>query len=671
MTLLRQNLLAKERSPYLLQHANNPVKWYPWGEEALQKAKVEKKPILLSIGYAACHWCHVMAHESFEDEETASLMNDLFINIKVDREERPDLDKIYQTAHYLLTRSGGGWPLTIFLTPDTLSPFFSGTYFPRESRYQLPAFKEILRVIADIYVKKQDLIKQQNRELKQILSSISLSKSSSIQLSLVPLQFANESLEQLFDSTYGGFGSAPKFPQTKKLEFLFPYDSPIVFTTLKYMAEGGIYDQLRGGFYRYSVDEAWLIPHFEKMLYDNGQLLFVYAIASKLYTEPLFKEVTRQTADWILQEMQSPQGGFFSSIDADSEGKEGKYYLWDKQEIEKLLNQEEYKVSSLFFGLDQLPSIENQWHLSVAKSLHLVVDELKISEDDAVKLLATAKEKLRKARDKRVRPYRDEKILCSWNSLTIKGLLAAGEVLHEPKYIAAGKKSLEFIYANMWSHKRLFACYKDNEAYNDAYLDDYALLLDALLYVLQIEWNNDFFLWAKDIAQVLFNHFYDNTHGGFFFTADDHEALLYRPKIWIDEAQPSGNGVAIQGFLTLGHLLSNMEYLNVAEKTLQAAWPSLTTYPQEHTSLLIALNELLNPSTFIVIRGPADKIKKWHDWCRNENPFYKVFAIPSQLDDLAELKKYKSAKETIAYVCQGTQCNEVQDFDEFKKIISA
>lgn len=672
MTLHKKNLLAKERSPYLLQHANNPVDWYPWGDEAFQKASREKKPVLVSIGYAACHWCHVMAHESFEDPETANLMNELFVNIKVDREERPDIDKIYQTAHFLLTSQGGGWPLTIFLTSDTRAPFFSGTYFPREARYQLPSFKEILRVIADVYAKKPDLIKQQSLEMKQILAPNSSTITKDVTLSLVPLQSANATLARQSDSIYGGFGGAPKFPQVSKLEFLLSGegDSPIVFNTLKNMAEGGIYDQLGGGFFRYAVDEAWLIPHFEKMLYDNGQLLFLYAISAKIYGEQSFLEVTRQTSDWIIREMQSPQGGFYASMDADSEGKEGKFYLWDKDEIENLLDKDQFQAVYLYYGLYQLPSLENKWHFSISKSPDVIAEEMKISENEVMKLLRSAKEKLLNLRKKRIPPYLDKKILTSWNSLVIKGLLAAGQSLGELVYTNAAKRGLEFIYKEVWVNKHLFSCYKDNEAYNDAYLDDYAFLLDTILYSLQIEWNDEYFIWANDLAQHLLNHFYDDNHGGFYFTADDHEVLFFRPKVWIDEAVPSGNGIAVQALLNLGHLSGNMQYIDAAEKTLKSVWPNLTAYPHEHASLLLGLKELLDPGPFVILRGHEIQMKEWYDICWNDNPFSKIFAIPDTTK-LPELEKYKYNKNLVAYVCRGVQCKTVSDLKLLEKIITS
>jgi uncharacterized protein YyaL (SSP411 family) len=579
-----ENNLIQETSPYLQQHAHNPVNWYPWGEEAINKAHRENKPILLSIGYAACHWCHVMAHESFEDQATAELMNKLFVNIKVDREERPDLDKIYQATHSLLTQRSGGWPLTVFLSADTLTPFFSGTYFPLEARNQMPPFKEILLKIDEIYRQRQNDVLKQNESLRTILQKTLASPSQSITLTAAPLQTALNALQTSFDTAHGGFGDAPKFPHPTILEFLVEDKSPMALTTLLTMAEGGLNDQLRGGFFRYSVDQLWEIPHFEKMLYDNGQLLFLYALASKVYAEPYFADVASALAQWTIAEMQAPEGGYYASLDADSEGHEGKFYVWDKTQIEKLLSGEEFAMAEIYFGLDTEANFDGLWHLHIAEALKTPQEK---------KMLASAKEKLLAARELRQRPRRDEKILTAWNALMIKGMFVAGDMLNEPAYTASAHKALQFIKTNLWKENHLAASYKDGKVRFPGYLDDYAYLLDALLTAMRITPDADNLSFAIALADAMLEHFYDKSQGGFFFTPDDHEKLLYRPKTLMDDSIPAGNGIAARALLMLSQLTQNRTYAEAAEKTLKLAWPLLSQYPSEHCALVLALKSYL------------------------------------------------------------------------------
>lgn len=658
------NRLAEAKSPYLKQHARNPVDWYPWDNEALDRARRENKPILLSIGYAACHWCHVMAHESFEDNETAAIMNELFINIKVDREERPDLDKIYQTAHYLLTQQAGGWPLTVFLTPNDLTPFFSGTYFPPEARFQLPAFKDVLKTLSNIYQTQAEAITQQNTELLKILQHqghpLSLQ-----QLTDEPLKKALDILQQQYDSIHGGFGAAPKFPQPSKIEFLLQDQSLIAASTLSHMGEGGIYDQLGGGFFRYSVDAEWEIPHFEKMLYDNGQLLYLYADAFKRFDEPFYSDVAHATAKWAIEKMRATNAGFFSSIDADSEGHEGKYYVWTKDEVKNLLNEAEYNVIAPYYGLDKPPNFENKWHFCISQSLEVIANQLELPLSEANRLLQSAKKKLVDARDERIAPNLDKKILTSWNGLMIKGLLVAGLNLKEPSFINTADETIQFIQQKLWRNNRLLASFADDKAYLNAYLDDYAFLIDALLTALQIEWRSDYLAFATKLANTMLDHFYDPAQGGFFFTANDQERILYRPKTMMDEATPSGNGVAARVLLTLGHLLGEPRFIEAAEKTLQSAWPALLKYPSEHCALLLALKDFLNPPQTIVLRGHGNELKKWQTISHIASNI--VFAIPDDASDLpGELALRKASDKTCAYICKGLQCQAViENFEDF------
>ncbi|MCJ7453008.1 MAG: thioredoxin domain-containing protein, partial [Steroidobacteraceae bacterium] len=432
----RENRLARETSPYLLQHAHNPVNWYPWGPEALELARAEDKPILLSVGYSACHWCHVMAHESFEDDETAALMNEAFVNIKVDREERPDLDRIYQAAHQMLTQRGGGWPLTMFLSPRDQRPFFGGTYFPPEPKYGMPAFREVLQRVAAWYPQHEADVERQGAALVKVLGElVPPAASEATALTRAPLEVARAALQRDFDGQFGGFGSAPKFPHPMNIEFLLRTwratadgDEPdlqslyMATLTLTRMAEGGIYDQLGGGFSRYSVDPYWMIPHFEKMLYDNGQLLTVAAQATVATGEALFRRVAGETADWIRRDMEHAAGGFYSTLDADSEGHEGRFYVWTPDQAGELLDPIEYQVLSRRFGLDRDANFEGAWHLHTFKPLAQVAEETQLDEERAADVLDSARAKLLAARNQRVWPGRDEKILTAWNGLAIAGL---------------------------------------------------------------------------------------------------------------------------------------------------------------------------------------------------------------------------------------------------------
>ena len=656
-----------EKSPYLQQHAHNPVEWYPWGKAPFDKAQDENKPILLSIGYAACHWCHVMAHESFEDPTTAELMNKLFINIKVDKEERPDLDKIYQMSHYCLTQQHGGWPLTVFLTPD-LTPFFSGTYFPREERHPLPAFGTVLQLISDLYKNRPHDVKNQGMALKKFLQQQPL-QPSSLSFENNPLELATDALKRSYDPVYGGFGHAPKFPQASKIEYLLKQSSPLALATLRHIATGGIYDQLEGGFYRYSVDEKWTIPHFEKMLYDNGQLLSLYAQASKHYAEPYFYAIAHETAEWAMKRMQSPNGGFYSSIDADSEEEEGKFYRWDNTDIQSLLTHDEYAVVHLYFGLDKPPNFEEHWHLYVATSLESIGAALTLSIPQVNQLLISAKKKMLSSRNQRIKPGRDEKILTSWNGLMIKGMLLAGYVLKEKRFIASAEQAIHFIQKNMWHHNQLLACYKDDQGYLGAYLDDYAFLLDALLTSLQVNWNSDHLLFAISIADLILKHFSDDATGGFYFTANHHEKLLYRPKTMVDEATPAGNGIIVRAFLTLGHLLGEVSYLKAAEKTLQAAWSDMVRLPAEHCTLLLGLKDYLDPPQLIIIRGKKDELNHWQDVSQSMTHY--TFAIPDDALNLpSALATKTSQRKTCAYICQGPHCEaRIDDIEKLAEKI--
>ncbi|MFO1433226.1 MAG: thioredoxin domain-containing protein [Candidatus Competibacteraceae bacterium] len=667
------NHLRNETSPYLLQHAHNPVDWYPWGEEALARARAENKPILLSIGYSACHWCHVMAHESFEDEATARMMNACFINIKVDREERPDLDKIYQTAYQLLNGRGGGWPLTMFLTPDDQVPFLGGTYFPKEPRYGMPAFKDLLAGIHSYYRDHEAEVRRQNSSLLKALQAGPLSGTKTdYTLNPTPVREARDQLVAGCDPVYGGFGAAPKFPHPTHLELLLRQwaqtsidgepdreAETAALVTLRKMALGGIYDHLGGGFYRYSVDAQWMIPHFEKMLYDNGSLLCLYSEAWQATGEPLFKQVVAETAAWVIREMQAPEGGYYSSLDADSEGEEGKFYIWTPAAVRTLLNAAEYQVFAPYFGLEREANFESHWHLYVADDLEIVARRAGIEPDQAWQLLQSARHKLYQARLLRPGPGRDEKILTAWNGLMIKGMAVAGRHLERDDFIASAEQSLDFIRQQLWRDGRLLAVYKDGAAHLAGYLDDYALLLDGTMELLQLRWRDGELDFAIALAEVLLQHFQDTRKGGFYFTADDHESLIQRPKPVYDEALPAGNGIAARVLLKLGHLLGSMLYLEAAERTLKWAWPTLEQIPTACGALTLALEEYYQPAQIIVLQGPEDAIEPWRTRCLQAYaPDRFTLAIPSTAGPLPGILATRTPQSMpVAYLCSGGSCS--------------
>jgi len=654
------NRLSRETSPYLQQHADNPVDWYPWGEEALERARAEDKPILLSVGYSACHWCHVMAHESFEDPQVAAVMNRLFVNVKVDREERPDLDQIYQAAHQLLVQRAGGWPLTMFLSPDG-APFFGGTYFPNTPRYGMPGFADLCERIAAIWREKRADIAAQNADVVQALGR-TLPSGTASRLSPGVLQDMLANLRASFDAQHGGFGGAPKFPHPTDLELCLRQGAAdITQLTLRRMCEGGIYDQLGGGFCRYSVDAHWAVPHFEKMLYDNGPLLALLADAWLVSGEALFARCAQATAGWMLREMQSPEGGYYSSLDADSEYEEGKFYVWTREEMQSLLDPQEQRVVSRHYGFDQPPNFENRyWHLRVVQAC----------DDEA--LLHSAKAKLLAARESRVRPGRDEKILVSWNALAVRGMAHAGRVLGRPDWIASARRAAQFIRASMWRDARLLATYKDGRAHLNAYLDDYAFLVAALLELMQASFDPSDLEFACRLADVLLEQFEDAQDGGFFFTAHEHERLILRPKPGQDNATPSGNAVAACALGRLAALTGEARYARAAQRTVELFFPAMREYPAGYGAMAIALEEQLSPPSLLVLRGQAEALGVWQaELAREFLPGAMVLGIPDGRKGLpAALDKPARPGPVNAWLCRGVTCLEpIGDLVHLKKAL--
>ena len=669
------NRLSQETSPYLLQHAENPVEWYPWGDEALALARDTGKPVLLSVGYSACHWCHVMAHESFEDQATAEVMNRLYVNVKVDREERPDLDRIYQTAHQLLTQRAGGWPLTMFINPHDQRPFFGGTYFPKTAQHGMPPFTEVLTRVADYYRERPDEVKSQGEQLQEIFGRLEPPPGDeSLQLDASPAKAGRQRIAQGFDREFGGIGSAPKFPHPSSLDWLLrawrstagdaepDIDALFMVTlTLTRMAEGGIYDQLGGGFCRYSVDRFWQIPHFEKMLYDNGPLLALYAQLYLVSGEDMYARIAGESADWMISDMQAPDGGFYSSRDADSEGEEGKFYVWTPDEVRSLVDVEAYPLVAERFGLDDEANFEGQWHLTVRKSIADIAESHSMSEASARQKIDDARDVLLAERAKRIAPGRDDKQLTAWNALAIRGLAIAARALERPDLADAAEKSAVFLKENMLLDGRLLATYKDGRPRFAAYLDDHAFLLDALLELLQTRWNTDLLEFGVQLAELMLDHFYDEANGGFFFTADDHEELMHRSKAFADDSMPSGNGIAALALQRLGFLLGENRYLTAVEKTLRSAWKPMQDYPHGHVSLLTALDEYVNHPEIVVVRGDAAEIANWRDSAaRVYAPRRLMFAIERDCTQLPGALATRAAQDehaAVAYRCIGSHCS--------------
>jgi hypothetical protein len=683
------NHLASETSPYLIQHADNPVDWYPWGEEALALARGQNKPILLSVGYSACHWCHVMAHECFEDAEVAAVMNQYFINIKVDREERPDLDQIYQTALYMLTQRAGGWPLTLFLTPEQ-KPFFGGVYFPKTRRHGLPGLLDLLPKVAEAYHVRGEEIERQSLSLLKSFAKM-LPSEGTIQpvFSTKPSKLALADLQSRFDPVNGGFGDPPKFLHPVELEFCLRHyfteanseTLQLVTHTLRKMAEGGIYDQIGGGFCRYSTDQAWHIPHFEKMLYDNGPLLRLYADVWVATREPSFKRIAEETAGWVMRDMQSPrgvtgptdsEGGYYSTVDADSENEEGRFYVWDRSQVSRILTPEEYGVIASYYGLEGEPNFEHKhWHLEIVRPLAKVAEGENISLEEAQQRLDSAKRKLFLERELRIHPGRDEKVLSSWNGLMIKGMARAGRVFERDDWVRSAAFAVDFIRGTLWKNGRLLATYKSGRAHLNAYLDDYAFLLDGLLELMQAEFRQADLDFAIALADVLLEQFEDKQAGGFFFTSHDHEKLIHRPKPAHDNAMPSGNGVAACALQRLGHLLGELRYLQAAERVLKVFYSTLSRYPGSCCSLLIALEQSLAPPQTVILRGKTHALAKWKDAVRHSSPLMLVFAVPSELAGLPEsLGKPPAMDNAVnAWVCEGVKClPEISDLQELLRV---
>ena len=675
------NRLIHESSPYLRQHAHNPVDWYPWGAEAFEASRRENKPILLSVGYSACHWCHVMERESFEDEETARLMNEQFVNIKVDREERPDVDHIYMNAVQMLT-GRGGWPMTVFLTPEG-KPFYGGTYFPPVDRYGMPGFRRVLLGIAQAYREKPDEVE---RTVGQLMAG--LQRTESLQPSDTPVETslvhaAAAALARAYDETHGGIGQAPKFPNEAVFElFLRAYRGgagqrylDMAVHTLRQMARGGIYDQLGGGFHRYSVDAHWLVPHFEKMLYDNAQLVPLYLAAYQITGDEFFATVARETLDYVLREMRDPAGGFYSTQDADSEGVEGKFFVWDVEEVRRLLGDDVVEIICRYWDITEVGNFEHHNILHVT----LDVEQLaKLFRRDAAELrvvIADARARLFAAREQRIKPGRDDKVLIAWNALMISAFAKAAEILGDARYRDAATDALAFIETHLQRGDRLLSTYKDGVAKLNGYLDDYAFSVAAHLDVFEAVQDRRYLDRAIVLAQAMITHFWDADAGGFFFTSDDHEALIVRSKPAFDGSIPSGNSVALRDLLRLYHYTEDTTYLERAEAMLRLFAAAMREQPFGFANMLCAVDFYAQkPSEVVVLVPPggdaADLMQRIRGmYLPNRTLISIATDAATPLPALLQGKSAIDGKPTV-YVCHNMTCTApATTWDEIEPVL--
>lgn len=679
------NRLINETSPYLLQHAHNPVNWYPWGKEALDKAKAEQKPIFLSVGYSACHWCHVMETESFEHDETAALLNANFINIKVDREERPDLDHIYMSAVQAMTHQGG-WPMSVFLTPE-LEPFYGGTYFPPEDRHGMPSFRRIICGVANAWNNQREEVSGQAKQLVEALRQMEHNSQhhTSETLAYPLIDHAVTSLEEAVDAKYGGLGNSPKFFHTMDFRLCLRHwkksqDPKVlgwVTHTLDNWIDGGIYDHLGGGFHRYSTDPYWLAPHFEKMLYDNALVAETLLEAFQVTQNINYVHTCRETLDYVLREMTSPEGGFYSTQDADTEGEEGTFYVWTKSEIESLLDADVAKCMAHVFELKEHGNWEGKIILRKVKSLEKAAAELKMDIPTLEDTLALAKRKLFEARSKRPAPNKDEKVLVSWNGLMISTMARAHQVLGDERYLEAARNAANFIISKMAQNDKgtLWHCYKNDKAKINAFLDDYAHFSNALLSLYESDFDEKWIREAIKIKDLVIEEFWDADHKSFYFTPKNHEPLITRPKDSNDGATPSGLSMMVTALLRLGNLTGDAETSQVAIESLQSAEPMLRQIPRALAQMLVALDFHLAPPKQICLAegSDQDEFTAMLEWLRES---FNPHAVIVKSNEKTCLKPFEGKaaidKQTTAFVCQQFTCQKpVHNLMDLKKQLDA
>jgi uncharacterized protein YyaL (SSP411 family) len=676
----RANRLAREKSPYLLQHANNPVDWYAWGDEAFEKAKEEDKPIFLSIGYSTCHWCHVMEKESFEDDETAQLMNDTFVSIKVDREERPDIDHVYMTVCQMMTGSGG-WPLNIIMTPDR-RPFFAGTYFPKESRYGRLGLDELSRKIKTLWTQSREQVLDSSEKIMLALNRIQ-EEPPGQSLGKDVLDTAFRQLSQRYDPMHGGFSNAPKFPTAHNMLFLLrswkrsgdKSALHMVEHTLEAMRQGGIYDHVGFGFHRYSTDERWLVPHFEKMLYDQAMLAMTYTEAYQATGKEEYAGTAHEIFAYVLRDMTSVEGGFFSAEDADSEGVEGKFYVWTMEEIRNLLDSSEAELVVEVYCASDVGNFHEEATgqltgsniLHMRQSLPQTASRLGMHPEELETKLDRAREKLFKGREKRIHPHKDDKILTDWNGLMIAALSKAAQVFDRPEYAEAAMKAADFVLATLREPDgRLRHRYRDGEAGLPAHVDDYAFMIWGLLELYEATFTVDYLKAALDLNKLFLQYFWDAERGGFYFTSVDGSELPVRKKEIYDGATPSGNSVAALNLLRLHRLTGDPEFEKMADLLGRAFSGSVNQFPSAYTQLLVALEFGMGPSHEIVITGRAgatDTNRLLKELRRPFLPNKVVLFRPSSGDssEIADIAPYTRDQKTLdgnatAYVCANFSC---------------
>jgi len=663
------NRLIHESSPYLRQHAHNPVDWYPWGEEAFARARRENKPILLSVGYSACHWCHVMERESFEDEETARLMNERFVNIKVDREERPDVDHVYMNAVQMLT-GRGGWPMTVFLTPDG-KPFYGGTYFPSEEHHGMPSFRRVLLAVAQAYREKPEDVQRTIMQIMSRLEQMDNAPSAAQPLGDDLVLHAVGTLARSYDKTYGGLGQAPKFPHEAAFElFLRAYCNSgerrylnMVLHTLRQMAHGGIYDQLGGGFHRYSVDERWLVPHFEKMLYDNAQLAPLYLAAYQLSGDRFFADIARDTLGYVCREMRDPAGGFYSAQDADSEGAEGKFFLWDAAEVRRILGDEVAEIVCRYWDISEAGNFEGANILHVTLELEQLAWMFHRDVDGIQQVLQDSRAKLFAARERRAKPGLDDKVLTAWNGLMISAFAKAEEVFGDGRWYNVAVEAVTFIERNLQRGDRLLSTYRDGVAKLNGYLDDYAFFVQALLDVFEMTQDRRYLDHAAVLADAMIAHFWDPQAAGFYFTSDDHETLIVRSKPAFDGSIPSGNSVAARDLMRLYHYSERPVYIELAEALLRSYAGQMRQQPFGLANMLCAVDFFVRKPREIVLVGQrkAPETEALLQCIRERYIPNRTLTVvdPTQGEQLPSLLQGKAqvdGKATV-YVCHNMTCS--------------
>ena len=658
------NELIHETSPYLRQHAHNPVQWYPWGQEALQRAREQDKPILLSIGYSACHWCHVMERESFENEDIARIMNDNFISIKVDREERPDLDAIYMNAVQLITGQGG-WPLTVFLTPAQV-PFYGGTYFPPEDRHGMPGFARVLLSVARAYKDRKAEILRDTTAIIQEIQRVNQPVASEEELKTELLGVAAHSIMANYDSQNGGFGRAPKFPPSMSLTFLLRSYLrteqrellEAVETTLEKMACGGMYDQLGGGFHRYSVDQYWFVPHFEKMLYDNALLSRIYLDAYLVTRNSFYRRIAEETLDYVTREMTSPEGGFYSTQDADSEGEEGKFYVWTPQEVEALLEEKDAALFCQYYDITPEGNFEGKNILHVPRPASLVARLNRTPEDQFLEIIERGRKTLFAEREKRVKPGRDEKILTCWNGLMLRSFAEAANALDRDDYKTAAVRNARFVLSKLQRDGRLLRSYKDGEARFNAYLEDYASMIEALLSLYEATFDPDWIRKARNMAEVLVREFWDSGGVGFYFTGAGHESLITRPKDLYDNATPSGNSMATSALLRLAKFTGEDSWAEYSRRSLKSMATVMARHSSAFAHLLSALDFHLGRAKEIAVVGDPES-QQTREFLRNIFQRYlpnKVVACGLNGDLFLLKGRAQVHGAPTVYVCENFVC---------------